>query len=95
MSRIRLLLGIAILAGLALTGCPPPPSTQIVIVGESFASGAEAVREANNLIASAAGSGCEAISVGGYGAGGEGLVIGVPVLLDCPLGTQLPPPPTP
>lgn len=41
------------------------------------------------FISNAAGSGCRAVSVGGYGAGGEGLVIGVPVLLDCPQGTRL------
>lgn len=65
------------------------PSTQIVLLGESNASGAEAVQEANNKVVNAAGSGCEAISVGGYGAGGEGLVIGVPVLVKCPVNTRL------
>jgi len=74
-----------------LAACAPsnPPSTQIVVLGESFAAGSEAVNEVNLAIANASAAGCEAVSVGGYAAGGEGLIIGVPVLLDCPLGTQL------
>ena len=93
---------LLVVAVILVAGClrPTTPSSQVILVGESFASGAEAVREANNFIGNAAGSGCKAISVGGYGAGGEGLIIGVPVLLDCPLGTQLlpngdPVPPSP
>ncbi len=82
---------LVVLAVILVSGCNPSstPSTQIVVVGESFASGAEAAQEVNNFIANAAASGCKAISVGGYAAGGEGLVIGIPVLLDCPLGTAI------
>ncbi len=82
---------LILLAVMLVTGCyhTPVRRTQIIVVGESFASGAEAVREANNFITNAARSGCNAISVGGYGAAGEGLIIGVPVLLDCPQGTRL------
>ncbi len=69
--------------------------TQVIVVGESFASGAEAVKEANNFVQNATVGGCKAISVGGYGAGAEGLVIGVPVLLECPQGTNLLPNGTP
>jgi len=64
-----------------------------VVVGESGASGSEASNEVNMIIANAERSGCEAISVGGYGAGarveGGGLLIGIPVLLECPQGTIL------
>lgn len=78
-----------------ITGCatatvsPPSPSTQFVLVGESSASGEDAANEANIKVKNAAGSGCNAISVGGYATGGEGLIIGVPVLVDCPLNTRL------
>ena len=92
MKKINVVLVVVAVAVLAFVGCPQPqpgPSTQIVVLGDSFASGSEAVTEVNNIIGNAAGSGCKAVSVGGYGAGGEGLIIGVPVLLDCPLGTTL------
>ena len=89
--------GLLIVAVMFISGCLHTPirGTQTIVVGESFASGAEAAKEANNFIINAAGSGCKAISVGGYGAGGEGLIIGVPVLLDCPQGTRLLPNGTP
>jgi hypothetical protein len=82
-------LAVGVLAG----ACVAPRGTQVVVVGESGASGAEAAREANNFIANAEASGCDAVSVGGYAAGarseGGGLLIGIPVLLDCPPGTRL------
>lgn len=68
-----------------------PSGTQIVLVGTSNSSGAAAAAMVNSFIGNAASSGCEAISVGGYAAGGEGLVIGIPVLVDCPAGTTLNP----
>lgn len=84
-----LLLTIAVIAGCSYIPQTPTPTTQIVLLGESFASGAEAVKEVNNAVANATSSGCKAISVGGYGAALDGFVIGVPVLVECPLGTQL------
>jgi len=79
--------------GLLVGACTLPSGTQIVVVGESGASGSEASNEVNMIIANAERSGCEAISVGGYGAGarveGGGLLIGIPVLLECPQGTIL------
>ena len=94
MKKKTVLLGFFLPVIMLITGCPgptqtPSPSTQIILLGESFASGPEAVQEANKRIANATSSGCKAISVGGYGASGERLIIGVPVLLECPLGTQL------
>ena len=78
---------------LFLGACTLPSGTQIVVVGESGASGAEASNEVNRIIANAERSGCEAISVGGYAAGAQveegGLLIGIPVLLECPQGTIL------
>lgn len=82
-----------IASGLLLSGCALPSGTQIVVVGESGAGGFEAANEVNNIIANAESSGCEAISVGGYAAGarveGGGLLVGIPVLIECPQGTQL------
>ncbi len=81
---------LALICAAALGGCAQgTDGTRIVLLGESFASGSEAVNEVNNKIVNAAAAGCKAISVGGYGAAGEGLVIGVPVLVDCPRGTAL------
>lgn len=84
----------AVAVPLSLGGCqfnplPQGGRTQIVLSGESFVSGAEAIQKANTIIGNAAACGCRAISVGGYGAADEGMVVGVPVLLDCPSGTTL------
>ena len=95
MRRITVVSLVAIVAILVtLGGCQlfrstPQGGTQVIVVGESFVSGSEAVQEANNFVTNAAACGCRAISVGGYGAGGEALVFGVPVLLDCPSATTL------
>lgn len=93
MTRLLPVLPIVIAAGALLAACTGPSGTQIVVVGESGATGAEASNEVNNIIINAERSGCEAISVGGYGAGarveGGGLLIGIPVLLECPQGTIL------
>ncbi len=80
------------LAFLTLAGCTG--GAQFVIYGDSFATVAEAAQEANLAIERAAQAGCRAISVGGIGAGGAsetsgGLVLAVPVLLDCPPGTDI------
>lgn len=76
-----------------LGACALPRGTQLVVVGESGATGAAAAAQANQFIANAEQSGCEAVSVGGYAAGakaeGGGLLIGIPVLLECPQGTSL------
>ncbi len=93
MTRLLPALPFVIVAGALLAACTGPSGTQIVVVGESGATGAEASNEVNNIILNAERSGCEAISVGGYGAGarveGGGLLIGIPVLLECPQGTIL------
>jgi len=90
-----------LLATVLLAACASPSGSQVVVVGESAAAGSEAAKEVNNFIVNAEGAGCEAISVGGYAAaaategsgevlaGHGGLLIGIPVLLDCPQGTQL------
>jgi len=84
-------------AALALGGCGlfHQQTSRTVLLGESSASGAEAVQEANTALANAERAGCKAISVGGYAAAspeqGGGLVIGVPVMVKCPVGTVLRP----
>jgi hypothetical protein len=89
-------------ATLALGGCGlfHQQTSRTVLLGESSASGAEAVQEANTALANAERAGCKAISVGGYAAAaspeqGGGLVIGVPVMVKCPVGTVLRPDGTP
>lgn len=74
-----------------LSGCAINTSTgtQYVLLGESTIPGSQAVAEANIRISNANASGCKAISVGGYGLDGEGTLIGIPVLVDCPTGTNL------
>ncbi len=101
MKILKLAICISIL--LSVTACtsvtPSTSTTQIVLLGDSFATGSEAVTEVNLAIQNAATSNCQAISVGGYGAGAEfnqgALVIGVPVLVECPQGTRLLPNGTP
>ncbi len=88
-------------AALALGGCGlfHEQTSRTVLLGESSASGAEAVREANIALANAERAGCKAIAVGGYAGAspeqGGGLVIGVPVMVKCPVGVVLRPDGTP
>lgn len=72
---------------LFISGCAT--GTQYVLLGESTIPGSQAVAEANIRVSNANASGCKAVSVGGYGLDGEGTLIGVPVLVDCPAGTKL------
>jgi len=84
--------GVALAASLLVTPlASAAQANQHVLLGDSFASGAEAAAEANLKIANANAAGCKAISVGGYGLGGgeTGKEIGIPVLMDCPLGVDL------
>ncbi len=55
-----------------------------VVIGDSMASGYEAAQELQLAINRAQTVGCEAISIGGYGAGGEGMNIGLAALMSCP-----------
>ena len=68
---------------------------QFVLLGESTIPGSQAVAEANIAIKNANNAGCNAISVGGYGLAGEGTLVGVPVLVECPAGVRLLPNGTP
>lgn len=83
--KLRLFAGIAVI--LLMSGCAT--GTQYVLLGESTIPGSQAVAEANIMISNANAAGCKAISVGGYGMGGEGTLIGIPVLVDCPAGIKL------
>lgn len=95
MIKHRFGIPVVVASGLLLGACAMPSGTQIVVVGESGATGAEAANEVNRFIANSEQAGCEAISVGGYAAGAAvepgtgGLLIGIPVLLECPQGTAL------
>ena len=72
---------------LFLSGCA---SKGVIVYGESFNGTAGAVQEAQAAIANAEGFGCRVKSIGD-GVGGPslegGLLISVPVLLRCPVGT--------
>ena len=83
--NIKLIIGIVLV--MFLSGCST--GKQYVLLGESTIPGTQAVAEANIRIHNANASGCKAISVGGYGLGNEGTLIGIPVLVDCPAGTNL------
>lgn len=77
-------------SGFALAACTGTGTgNQFIVLGEGTIPGSQAVGEANLAIKNANAAGCNAISVGGYGLGGEGTLIGVPVLIECPLGIQL------
>ena len=84
-------LGIGVLLmGFVIVSCvQPPATTSHVIIGESFATGAEAAQELQLAINRSQTVGCKAISVGGYGAGGEGLIIGIAALMSCPSDIDL------
>ncbi len=86
------LAGVALAAALIIaTAASAAQANQQVLLGNSFASGDEATAEVNLKIANASAAGCKAISIGGYGLGGgeTGKEIGIPVLLDCPIGVDL------
>jgi uncharacterized protein YceK len=72
---------------LLLSGCGT--GNQFILLGEGTIPGSQAVGEANVAVKNANAAGCNAISVGGYGLAGEGTLIGVPVLVECPAGVRL------
>jgi len=74
---------------LFLTSCAT--GRQFDLLGESTIPGSNAAGQVNVKISNANASGCKAVSVGGYGLAGEGTLIGIPVLVDCPAGTNLSP----
>jgi len=76
------------LAGVSLAACSGT-GNQVILLGESTIPGSQAVGEANVAVRNANAAGCNAISVGGYGLDGEGTLIGIPVLVECPAGVRL------
>ncbi len=86
--------GSLIVACVFFAGCGPTPANNsptksFVIVGESNATGVEAAQELQLAINRTQTVGCTAISVGGYGAAGEGMVLGLAALVSCPLGVHI------
>ena len=73
---------------LLLTGCQGT-GNQTILLGEGTIPGSQVVGEANVAVKNANAAGCNAISVGGYGLGGEHSLIGIPVLVECPVGVRL------
>ena len=87
MNMVNSRTSLAIAGAILCSGCAT--GNQFVLLGESTVPGTQAVAEANIRIGNANASGCKAISVGGYGLGDEATLIGIPVLVDCPAGTNL------
>ena len=87
MNKLNIRLFTVIAVFLFLSACTT--GRQYVLLGESTIPGSNAVSIVNVKIENANASGCKAISVGGYGLGNEGTLIGIPVLVDCPAGTDL------
>ena len=65
------------------------PTKSFVIIGESMATGAEAAQELQLAINRTQTVGCKAVSVGGYGAAGEGMILGLAALINCPIGVHI------
>ncbi|MBN0987110.1 hypothetical protein [Amphritea pacifica] len=85
---------VCVTALIFITGCQHNPTRMsggksFVIIGESMATGAEAAQELQLAINRSQTVGCEAISVGGYGAAGEGMVLGLAALIRCPDGVHI------
>lgn len=80
---------------LLVTGCQHTSShnntgtKSFVVIGESMASGADAAQELQLAINKVQTVGCKAVSVGGYGAAGEGMILGLAALVNCPVGIHL------
>lgn len=77
-----------------ISGCHHVPVTapatkSFVIIGESMATGAEAAQELQLAINRTQTVGCKAVSVGGYGAAGEGMILGLAALINCPVGVHI------
>jgi len=81
----------ALLMGSVVVSCAHQnsPTNSFVIIGESNATGAEAAQELQLAINRTQTVGCEAKSVGGYGAAGEGLILGIAALISCPKGVHI------
>ena len=82
---ILLMLTSALVSGCIQAGT----GNQVILLGEATIPGSQAVGEANVAVRNANAAGCNAISVGGYGLAGEGTLVGIPVLVECPPGVRL------
>ena len=77
-----------------IAGCQHHPTRAVggnsfVIIGESMATGVEAAQELQLAINRTQTVGCTAVSVGGYGAAAEGMVLGLAALIKCPGGVHI------
>jgi hypothetical protein len=80
---------LLVFAVIFVSGCLHTPTKSFVIIGESNATGAEAAQELQLAINRVQTVGCKVISVGGYGAAGEGMVLGIAALISCPDGVHI------
>jgi hypothetical protein len=92
---MRQLFAAAILGALAsacTTVGTSSTGNEIILLGESNATGEAATAQANLALRNAQAAGCHGISVGGYAAGGieaGGIVYGIPLMVRCPAGVRL------
>ena len=92
MNRKYIVYGLLLVTAIVLSGCTHTQTTgskSFVIIGESMATGAEAAQELQLAINRTQTVGCKAISVGGYGAAGEGMILGLAALIRCPGGVHI------
>lgn len=92
---MRKLIAIA-LAALLTPACTTVGTTgngnEIILLGESNATGEAAVAQANLALRNSQAAGCYGISVGGYAAASPergGVVFGIPFMVRCPGGVRL------
>ena len=86
---VLLIFAVIFVSGCLHTPATAPPTKSFVIIGESMATGVEAAQELQLAINRTQTVGCKAISVGGYGAASEGMIIGLAALISCPVGVHI------
>lgn len=84
-----LVFAVVLMSGCAGMQARSSSAKSFVIIGESNATGAEAAQELQLAINRSQTVGCRAKSVGGYGAAGEGLILGLAALIQCPEGVHI------
>ena len=83
------------LVGLLTTACTTVATTgngnEIILLGESRATGDDATAQANLKLRNAQAAGCYGIAVGGYAVAApeQGVVYGIPFMVRCPAGVNL------
>ena len=83
---------LAMLTPACTTFAGPSTGNEIILLGESNATGEAATAQANLALRNAQVAGCHGIAVGGYAAATlerGGVVYGIPFMVRCPMGVKL------